>query len=49
MPPLEAGTRKRLRGREPRVAPWVFITPSLILFAVFAVSWVIAFALRVFN
>ena len=26
----------RRSGREPRLAPWVFITPSLILFAVFA-------------
>lgn len=27
---------RRRNGREPRVAPWVFITPSLVLFAVFA-------------
>jgi multiple sugar transport system permease protein len=31
-----AGRARRAGGREPRVAPWVFITPSLILFAVFA-------------
>jgi len=24
------------RGREPRLAPWVFVSPSLILFTVFA-------------
>jgi multiple sugar transport system permease protein len=30
------GWSRKRGGREPRLAPWVFITPSLILFAVFA-------------